>query len=192
MNYNPAAVALPGYRVGTWKAPPGHCGITFAVRFLMAGKVCGRFTGCDVTLTTREDPFGSAVTATIDTASIDTGNEKRDSHLRSADYFDVAKYPTMSYRSTAVRRIEEYWIVDGELTLRGVTRQVPLAVEPIGFGPDRRAEFSATAQIDRRDFGIHVPLDGGGAITGRTVSIGLQVETVLQERSSTRSDRFPL
>lgn len=191
MNYNPTTTALPGYRAGRWKAAPGRCDITFALRFLLASKVCGRFTGYDVTLTTQQDPFGSAVTATIDTASIDTGNEKRDNHLRSADYFDVEKHTTMNYRSTAVRQVEEHWVVDGELTLRGVTRQVPLAVELIGFGPDRRARFSATAQIDRRDFGMHVPLDCGGAVTGRKVSVGLQVEAVLQEHSSTPPDRFP-
>lgn len=181
MNDNAATAALPGYRVGTWKARPGQCEITFAVRFLMAGKVCGRFTGYDVTLVTHQDLFGSTVTATIDAQSIDTGNAKRDSHLRSADYFDVESYPTMRYRSTGLRRIEEHWIVDGALTLRDVTRQVPLAVERIGFGPDERARFSATAQIDRRDFGMHVPLDGGGAVTGRTVSIGIEVEAVLQQ-----------
>lgn len=181
MNHNPAAIAIPGYRVGSWKASPGCTDISFAVRLLAVGKVRGRFTGCGVALVTGQDPFDSAVTVSIDTASIDTGNEKRDSHLRSADYLDVEMHPTMSYRSTAVLRIEDRWIVDGELTLRGITRRVPLAVEVIGFSQDRRADFSATAQIDRRDFGIDAPLDGGGAVVGRKVSISLQVQAVLKE-----------
>jgi polyisoprenoid-binding protein YceI len=97
------------------------------------------------------------VTATIDLASIATGNQKRDNHLRSADVLEVAKHPTMRYRSTGIRQTDHGWIVDGELTLRGLTRQVPLAVAVNGFGPDpfggQRAGFTATAQIDRRDFG---------------------------------------
>lgn len=181
MSHNHATIAIPGYRVGCWTAPPGHADVTFAVRFLAVGTVRGRFTGCDIALVTHQDPFGSAVTATIDTASIDTGNEKRDNHLCSADYLDAETFPTVSYRSTAVLRIENRWIVDGDLTLRGHTRRVPLAVEVIGFGQDRRANFSATAQIDRRDFGIDVPLDGGGAVVGRKVSISLQVQAVLKE-----------
>ncbi|MGV0738134.1 YceI family protein [Mycobacterium syngnathidarum] len=181
MSRHPATIAIPGYRVGNWKAPLGCSDVTFAIRLLAVGKVRGRFTGCAVALVTHQDPFGSAVTATIDTASIDTGNDKRDGHLRSADYLDVETYPTMSYRSTAVLRIADRWIVDGDLTLRGVTRRVPLAVEVIGFGQGRQADFSATAQIDRRDFGIDVPLDGGGAVVGRTVLISLQVRAVLKE-----------
>ena len=182
----PASVAIPGYRVGTWKADPVHSEIAFSVRHLMLSKARGRFTGYDVTIVLSEDPLASTVTATIDLASIDTGSEPRDNHLRSADYLEIEKYPTMSYRSTGVRRTGDGWVVDGELTLHGVTRPVPLAVEANGFGPDpfggQRAGFSATAQINRRDFGIGttIPMDGGGVVIGDKVSISLEIQAVRQ------------
>lgn len=180
-----ATGTIPGCAAGTWKADPAHSEIAFTVRQLMVSRVCGRFTGSDVTIVTSEDPLGSSVVATIDTASIGTGNERRDDHLRSADYFDVGKYPTMSYRSTGIRRTADGWAVDGELTIRGVTRKVPLAVGANGFGPvpsdARRAAFSATAQISRRDFGIRVPMDGIGGVVGEKVSISIDIEAVLRK-----------
>ena len=178
--------AIPGYLVGTWKADPVHSEIAFSVRHLMVGKARGRFTNYDVTIVTSEDPQVSSVTATIDLASIETGFAPRDNHLRSADYFDVEQYPTMSYRSTAIRPVEDGWVIDGDLSLHGVTRPVPLAVEVNGFGPDpfggQRAGFSATAQIDRRDFGVDltVAMDAGGVAVGHRVSISLEIEAVLQ------------
>jgi polyisoprenoid-binding protein YceI len=98
MNSAPATVAIPGYLAGTWKADPVHSEIAFSVRHLMVSKARGRFTSYDVTVVTSEDPLASAVTATIDLASIDTGNEQRDNHLRSADYFEVEKYPIQAVR----------------------------------------------------------------------------------------------
>ncbi|WP_406313725.1 YceI family protein [Streptosporangium sp. NBC_01639] len=187
MHSAPATVAIPGYLAGIWKADPVHSEIAFSVRHLMVSKARGRFTGYDVTIVTSEDPLGSSVAATIDLTSIDTGYEPRDNHLRSADYLEVGKYPTMSYRSTGIRRTDDGWVVDGELTLHGVTRPVPLAVEANGFGPDpfggQRAGFSATTQINRRDFGIDitVPMDGGGVVVGDKVSISLEIQAVLQK-----------
>ena len=187
MNVAPATVAIPGYLAGSWKADPVHSEIAFSVRHRMVSKMRGRFTSYDVTIVTSEDPRGSSVAATIDLASIDTGNEPRDNHLRSADYLEAAKYPTMSYRSAGLRRTGDAWVIDGELTLHGVTRQVPLAVEVNGFCPDpfggQRAGFSATAQINRRDFGIDItiPMDGGGVVVGDKVSISLEIEAVLQK-----------
>ncbi|HZE31965.1 MAG TPA: YceI family protein [Actinoallomurus sp.] len=186
-NVAPATVAIPDYLVGTWKADPVHSEIAFSVRHLMVSKVRGRFTGYDVTIVTGEDPRDSSVAATIDLASLATGDESRDEHLRSADYLEVEKYPTMSYRSTGIRRTDDGWVIDGELTLHGVTRQVPLAVEVNGFGPDpfggQRAGFSATTRINRRDFGIDitVPMDDGGVVVGDKVSISLEIQAVLQK-----------
>ena len=183
----PATVAIPDYLVGTWKADPVHSEIAFSVRHLMVSKARGRFTGYDVTIVTGEDPRDSSVAATIDLASIATGDESRDDHLRSADYLEVEKYPTMSYRSTGIRRTGDGWVIDGELTLHGVTRQVPLAVEVNGFGPDpfggQRAGFSATTRINRRDFGIDttIPMDDGGVVVGNKVSISLEIQAVLQK-----------
>jgi polyisoprenoid-binding protein YceI len=187
MNTALATVAIPGYLVGAWKADPVHSEIAFSVKHLMVSKARGRFTGYDVTIVTGEDPLDSSLAATIDLASIDTGNEPRDNHLRSADYLEVERYPTMSYRSTGIRRTDDGWVIDGELSLHGVTRQVPLAVEMNGFGPDQfggqRAGFSAAAQINRRDFGIDltIPMAGGGVVVGDKVSISLEIEAVLQQ-----------
>jgi polyisoprenoid-binding protein YceI len=187
MNSVPATVEIPGYLVGTWKADPAHSEIAFSVRHLVISKARGRFTSYDVTLVTGEDLLGSSVTATIDLASIDTGDEMRDNHLRSAEYLEIDKYPTMSYRSTGIRQTRDGWAIDGELTLHGVTRQVPLAVEVNGFGPDpwggQRAGFSATAEINRGDFGIDIstPMEAGGVVVGDKVSISLEIQAVLQK-----------
>jgi polyisoprenoid-binding protein YceI len=185
MSFALATVAIPGYLAGTWKADPVHSEVAFSVRHLMISNIRGRFTSHEVTIVTGEDPRDSSVTATIDLASVDTGNATRDDHLRSADYLDVGRYPAMSYRSVGIRQAGG-WVVDGELTLHGVTRPVPLAVDVNGFSPDpwgrQRAGFSATAQISRRDFGIDliVPMDGG-LVVGDQVSISLEIEAVRQE-----------
>lgn len=187
MNPAPTTIAIPGYLAGTWQADPVHSEIGFSVRHLMVSNTRGRFTGYDVTIVTDVDPLDSSVAATIDLASIDTGYEPRDDRLRSADCFDVERYPTMHYRSTGIRQTDSGWVIDGELTLHGVTRQVPLAAAVHGFGPDpfggQRAGFSATAQISRRDFGIDVtlPMDSSGVLVGDTVSITLDIEAVLQQ-----------
>ena len=183
MTTAPATVTIPGYRAGTWKADPVHCEIAFSIRQLMVSAVRARFTGYDVTIVTSEDPLGSTVTASIDLASVDTGNQKRDNHLRSADILQVDKHPTMSYRSTGIRQTDHGWAIDGELTLHARTRQVPLAVAVTGFGPgpngEQRAGFTATAQINRRDFGITIPMGGAGVVSNK-VSISLNIEAVLQ------------
>jgi polyisoprenoid-binding protein YceI len=187
MHSAPATAEIPGYLDGTWKADPAHSEIAFAVRHLMISKARGRFTSYDVTIVTGADLLGSSVTATIDLASIDTGHEMRDNHLRSADYLEIDEYPTMNYRSTGIRRTDGGWAIDGELTLHGVTRQVPLAVEAGGFGTDQwggqRAGFSATAEINRRDFGIDIstPMEAGGVVVGDKVSISLEIQAVLQK-----------
>jgi polyisoprenoid-binding protein YceI len=184
MTAAPAAVAIPDYLVGTWKADPVHSDVAFSVRHLMVATVRGRFTGYDITMVTNEDPLGSSVTATIDLASVDTGNPRRDDHISSATFLDAAKHLTMSYRSTGIRQADDGWVVDGELTLHGVTRLVPLAVKQtrFGAGPDgeQRARFSATARINRGEFGID-RWTGGGAVVSDKVAISLEIEAALQE-----------
>jgi polyisoprenoid-binding protein YceI len=180
------SVAIPGYLAGTWTPDPAHSEIAFSVRHLMISKVRGRFTGYDVTIVTGDDPLDSSVTATIDVASVDTGNETRDTHLRSGDLLDVERHPTMTYRSTGISRTGDGWTVEGDLTVHGVTRRVPLALEMNGFSPDpwggQRAGFSATAEIDRHDFGIDltVPMDTGGVALGDKVSISIEIQAVLR------------
>ncbi len=133
-----------------------------------------------------DDLADSSVEARIDMGSIDTNNEQRDGHIRSSDFFDAATYPTMSYRSLRVRPSGDGYVVEGDLTLHGVTRRVDLALDVNGFTKDpyggTRAGFTATTEIDRKDFGINtnLPMDGGGAVVGDKVQISLEVEAILQ------------
>ena len=113
---------IPGYVAGTWTIDPVHSEVGFSVRHMMVSKVRGKFTTFSGELVTGEDPLASSVTAEIDLTSIDTGNEQRDDHIRSADFFDVETYPTMTYRSTGIRQDGDDFVLDGELTLKGVTR----------------------------------------------------------------------
>lgn len=181
---------IPGYIAGTWAIDPVHSEIGFSVRHLMVSKVRGRFTGFEGTFVTADDPFESSVEASIDVSTIDTANEDRNAHLRSADFFDVEQHPTLTYRSTGVRADGDGFVVDGELTLHGVTKSVPLKLEVNGFQPstpfgDTRAGFTATAEIDRNDFGIsfNMVLEGGGIGLGNKVQISLEIEAVLQRDS---------
>ena len=178
---------IPGYTVGTWQIDTVHSDVSFTVRHMMVSKVRGHFADFSGTVVTAEDPTQSSVTASITLNSIDTKNEQRDNHIRSADFFDVAQYPTMTYRSTGLTQDGGDWRLDGELSLHGVTKSVPLHLELNGFTDDpyggRRAGFSATAEINRRDFGIDIslPMDGGGVVVGDKVSISLEIEAVLDQ-----------
>jgi polyisoprenoid-binding protein YceI len=177
---------LPGYVAGTWDIDATHSDVSFSVRHMMVSKVRGRFNGVSGRLVTGDDLLDSSVTAEIDVTSFDTGNPQRDEHIRSADFLHATQFPTMTYRSSGLRWDGGNLMVDGELTLHGITRQVPLNVELTGFGPDpyggTRAGFSATAKINRKDFGIdtELPLDGGGVVIGDTVQISMDIEAVLQ------------
>src|ERR1700719_5036592 len=112
-----AAQTIPGYTAGSWTIDPVHSEVGFSVRHMMVSKVRGKFTSFSGELITGQDPSDSSVTAEIDMASIDTGNEQRDGHIRSADFFEVETYPTMTYRSTGVRPHRDGFILDGKLTL---------------------------------------------------------------------------
>jgi polyisoprenoid-binding protein YceI len=179
---------IPGYVAGTWTIDPVHSHVGFAVRHMMVSKVRGHFTAFEGTIVTGEDPLDSSVTATIDLASIDTSNPQRDGHIRSADFFEVEKYPTMTYRSTGVRRDGDDLVLDGELTLKGVTREVPLTLEVNGFGPDAaneggsRVGITATGSINRMDFGVSFngPVPGGGVMVSEKVDLVLEIEAALQ------------
>ena len=180
------AVQIPGYVAGTWDVDTAHSTVGFSVRHMMVSKVRGYFRDFSAEIVTAEVPEQSTVTATIDLSSIDTRQEQRDAHIRSADFFDVESYPQMSFRSTAVRTQGPDWFVDGELTLKGHTRPVTLALELNGFGPDAyggyRAGFSAKTEINRNDFGVDIkmPMDGGGVVVGDKISVELEIEAVLR------------
>jgi polyisoprenoid-binding protein YceI len=178
--------AIPGYVAGTWNIDPVHSEVGFSVRHMMVSKVRGRFSKFSGQLVTGASPLESSVTAEIDLASISTGNDQRDAHIRSADFFEVETYPVMTYRSTGVRADGGDYILDGQLTLKGVTRDVPLKLEVNGFGPDAyggtRAGFTATGEINRRDFNVNfsAAMETGGAVVSDKVTLHLEIEAVLE------------
>ena len=178
--------SIPGYVAGTWTIDPVHSEVGFTARHMMVSKVRGRFRAFSGQVVTGTSPLDSSVTAEIDLSSIDTGNEQRDAHIRSADFFEVETYPVMTYRSTGVRADGDVYILDGKLTLKGVTKDVPLALELNGFGPDAyggtRAGFTAIGEINRRDFGVNfgAVMETGGAVVSDKITIQLEIEAVLQ------------
>jgi polyisoprenoid-binding protein YceI len=188
MTATQTAPAVTGYIPGTWDIDVVHSEIEFTVRHLMVSKVKGRFRAFSGTFVTAENPLESSVEATVELSSIDTGNADRDAHLRSVDFFDVENHTTLEYRSTGIRYDDdEGFVVDGELTLRGVTKQVPLNLEIHGFQQttpfgDSRTGFTATGELDRRDFGVsfNAALEGGGVALGNKVQITLEIEAILR------------
>jgi polyisoprenoid-binding protein YceI len=178
---------IPGYVTGTWTIDPVHSEVGFSVRHMMVSKVRGRFTEFEGTVSTGENPLDSKVSATIQLSSIQTGNEQRDGHLRSLDFFDLAKNPTMTYSSTSVKPKGDDFVIEGELTLNGVTKSVPLTLELNGFGPDAyggtRAGFTATTEISREEYGVtyNAAIEGGGVVIGDKVQINLEIEAVLDK-----------
>ncbi len=186
MTTSTEASTIPGYIAGTWEIDPVHSEVGFTARHMMVSKVRGRFTQFSGEFVTAADPLQSSVTATIDLTSIQTGNEQRDQHIRSADFFEVDKYQTMTYRSTGLRAEGDHYVLDGELTLKDVTKEVPLSLELNGFGPDpfggTRAGFTAIGEINRRDFGVNfsAPMETGGVVVSDKVTIQLEIEAVLK------------
>ena len=183
------AVQIPGYVAGTWDIDATHSTVGFSVRHMMVSKVRGYFTEFSGEIVTAEDPAQSVVTASIDMDSIDTRQEQRDAHIRSADFFDVGNHTEMTFRSTEVRTDGADWSVLGDLTIKGITKPVTLELELNGFGPDAfggtRAGFSATTTINRSDYGVDIsmPLDGGGVVVSEKVQIALEIEGVLRTSS---------
>jgi polyisoprenoid-binding protein YceI len=180
-----AAGTIPGYVAGKWTIDPVHSEVGFSVRHMMVSKVRGRFTEFSGDIVTGENPADSSVTAEITLSSIQTGEENRDNHLRSPDFFEAENYPTMTYKSTSVKPHGDDWTIEGELTLKGVTKSVPLHLELNGFGPDAyggtRAGFTATGEINRRDFNVSfsAPMANGGAVVSDKISLHLEIEAVL-------------
>jgi polyisoprenoid-binding protein YceI len=156
---------------------------------MAVSKVRGRFDKFEGTIVTAANPLDSSVTATIDASSIDTGQEQRDGHIRSGDFFEVEKHPNFTFVSTGVRPDGGNFLLDGDLTIRGTTKPVTLKLEIGGFGPDAwggtRVGFSASTEINRHDFGVSFngPIPGvpGGVIVSDKVSLHLEIEGVLQQ-----------
>jgi polyisoprenoid-binding protein YceI len=177
-------LSVPGYQAATWNIDPVHSEVGFSVRHMMVSKVRGRFTKFSGQLVTAENPLQSSVTAEIDLTSINTGQEQRDQHIQSADFFEVETYPTMTYKSTGIRVEDGEYILDGDLTLKGVTKNVPLRLELQGFGEDPyggyRAGFTATGELNRRDFNVNfnAPMQNGGVVVADKIQLHLEIEAV--------------
>jgi polyisoprenoid-binding protein YceI len=184
----PATTAAP--TLTTWSIDNAHSQVGFAVKHLMISTVRGRFGAVSGTVEFPEGTYDDArADVTIDAASIDTREEKRDAHLRSADFFDVETFPTLTFKSRRVQAVtataeaagETFQLV-GDLTIKGITREVVLDVEVEGFQKDpwgnRKAGFSATTKVNRKDFGLtwNQALETGGLLVGDEIRISLDVQ----------------
>ena len=177
-------VTNPSATAAAWQIDPAHTDVGFSVRHLMISTVRGRFASVRGTIVLDEaEPGRSSVDVEIDAASIDTRQEQRDAHLRSADFFDVENHPLLTFRSRSVEQAAEGRLrVTGDLTIRGTTREVVLDVTDEGRGIDpwggQRAAFSAITTIDRRDFGLtwNQGLETGGVLVSNEVRISLDVQ----------------
>lgn len=170
----------------TWQIDPAHTNVEFTVRHMMISNVKGQFQKTSGTITANgNDPASAKIDVTIDASSIDTRVERRDAHLKSADFLDVARFPTITFKSTRVEPLgPDKWKVTGDLTIHGVTRPVALDVEssgpPIEVMGHTRVGASATTKIKRSDFGLtwNKALESGGVLVGDEVAISIDVEAV--------------
>jgi len=172
---------------GTYVLDANHKRVGFVARHLMVSKVRGQFADATATILVGEDPLQSSVTATIQAASIGTGQEQRDGHLKSPDFLDVEKFPTLEYRSTGVKSFDgNEFVLTGELTIKDVTVPLELEVELEGVGRSPYGQdlfgFSASTEIDREAFGItwNVALETGGVMVGKKVKIEIEGEAIRQ------------
>jgi polyisoprenoid-binding protein YceI len=187
---NPAVRIVDGLELpatGTYALDASHSQVGFAVRHVMISKTKGRFSDVAGNVEIAENPLDSSVAVTIQTASVDTRDEQRDGHLRSGDFFDAEAYPTMTYQSRSVRDAGKgNYVVEGDLTIKGVTRSVPLDLTFEGGAADPwggvRIGFSAKAELDREAFGLtwNQALETGGVLVGKKVTIEIEAEAVKQ------------
>lgn len=182
-------LTAPKTTTTTWSLDPVHSVAEFKVKHMMISNVKGQFTGITGILTLDENEVeGSRVEATIDASTINTREAQRDAHLKSADFFDVEQFPTLSFRSKQVKRTgDDELAVTGDLTIHGVTRQVTFQVEgPTAAGKDpwgnTRIGLSATTKINRKDFGLtwNAALETGGVLVGDTVKIAIEISAIKQ------------
>jgi polyisoprenoid-binding protein YceI len=169
----------------TWKIDPSHSSVEFAVKHLMISTVKGRFADIEGTVHIVDGaPSRSSVTATLKAASIDTRTGQRDDHLRSADFLDAVNFPEITFQSTRVSGDASEFTVTGNLTIRGVTKEITLQAQNEGAGKDpwggERIGFSATTKLDRRAFGLtyNQALETGGVLVGNDVKISIEVEVI--------------
>lgn len=169
---------------GVWNIDPVHSAIEFVGRHLVVTKVRGSFSSFNASVEIAEDVLNSKVSAEIDVASLSTGDDQRDTHLRSADFFDVENFPKMTFVSTSIKPSGYKYSLTGDLTIRGTTRSVTLDLEFNGVTKDpwggTRSGFTATGEISRKDFGMewNVPLEGTGVLVGDKIQINLEIQLV--------------
>lgn len=181
-----STLATPRQIATTWNIDPAHSVAEFKVKHMMISNVKGQFTGVTGALhLDDEDIANSHVEAVADAASVNTNNADRDAHLRSADFFDVEKFPTLTFRSTKIARDGDALAVTGDLTIHGVTRTVVFSVEgptPPAKDPwgNTRIGLSATTKISRKDFGLtwNAALETGGILVGDDVTLSIDVQFV--------------
>jgi polyisoprenoid-binding protein YceI len=172
---------------GVWQIDPSHSDLRITARHLMVAKVRGTFEDFSGTIVVAEDPLDSRVDFEASAASITTGTPDRDNHLRSPDFLDVAQHPVVSFASTGLARDDAGWKLTGDLTIRGVTKEVTfdMAFEGEGIDPygNTKAAFTASGEIDRRDWGLvwNVPLEGGGVLVSERFKVEFDVEAGLQQ-----------
>jgi polyisoprenoid-binding protein YceI len=179
-----AGAELPA--AGRWQIDPGHTEVAFIGRHFMLTKVRGRFTGVTGAIVVAEEPGESTAEVIIEMASVESGSQARDDHLRSADFFDAARHPTATFRGRAARWQGTRGLLAGELTIRGLTRPVTLQAGYLGHVADpwggERAIFTAEGTLNREDWGLtwNMPLDGGGLLVSKDIRIEIEAEAVLQ------------
>ena len=177
---------------GEWEFDPNHTRIGFSARHAMVATVRGAFNEVHGRFRADLDDMSkSSVEVTLKTASVDTRNEQRDGHLRSADFFDVEKWPDITFRSTNVEEVEDNaYMISGDLTIRDITRQVVIPLALIGVDTDHdglvRAGFEGSRRIDRRDFGLewNVPLDSGGLLISERISLEFEISAIKQDTAA--------
>jgi polyisoprenoid-binding protein YceI len=171
---------------GTWVIDPSHSEISFTARHLLVSKVRGSFEKFSATITVADEFTASKVEATIEAASVNTRDENRDNHIRTDDFFGVEKHPTWTFVSTGLSAKGSDYELAGDLTIKGVTKSVTLALEVLGVNKDPygnlKAGFSASAKVNRKDFGIewNAPLEAGGFLVGDDATLNLEIEAALQ------------
>lgn len=162
---------------GAWDIDAAHTVVSFSLRHMMVSKVRGTFKAFSGTITVADQVEDSSVEVSIDVPSVDTGNEQRDGHLRTADFFDVDNHNSINFTSTSIKPKGDDWVIIGDLTINGITKPVDLKTE-FGGVAGETAGFEASTEILRSDFGVkfQIPMEDGGVVVGDKVTITLNVE----------------
>jgi len=174
-----------GFALQEFKSDKAHSSVVFSIRHMMVSKVEGRFNDFDVTIMAdTADITKSTATAVIKAVSIDTDNEQRDTHLRSADFFDVQKFPEITFKSLAVKKKDNNYVLWGTLTMHGVTKNIEIPFEILGHITDpqgnTRVGIEGKVTLDRKDYGLtwNKTLDQGGMMVGNEVTVDILLEMV--------------